>query len=76
LGVAAILGPTPARVKEWAYAGFAITLVSAIVAHSSTDGIATAALPMFAAVLLVASYLLKLNREAAPSAESRAPIFV
>jgi hypothetical protein len=25
----------PARVKEWAYAGFAITLVSALIAHFS-----------------------------------------
>jgi hypothetical protein len=33
-GVAALLAPmVPARVKEWAYAGFAITLVSALIAH-------------------------------------------
>jgi hypothetical protein len=33
-GLAALLIPSvPARMKEWAYAGFAITLVSAIVAH-------------------------------------------
>lgn len=33
-GVAALLIPmVPARVKEWAYAGFAITLVSALIAH-------------------------------------------
>ena len=34
-GVIALLAPLPARVKEWAYAGFAITLVSALVAHFS-----------------------------------------
>jgi hypothetical protein len=41
-GLAALLIPmVPARVKEWAYAGFAITLVSAVVAHlASGDGIA------------------------------------
>jgi hypothetical protein len=34
LGLAAILVPmVPARLKEWAYAGFAINLVSALVAH-------------------------------------------
>jgi hypothetical protein len=33
LGVAALLAPAPARVKEWAYAGFAIDLGSAVVAH-------------------------------------------
>ena len=33
-GVAALLVPiVPARLKEWAHAGFAITLVSALVAH-------------------------------------------
>src|SRR6478735_4851947 len=39
LGVALLLAPVPARVKEWAYAGFAITLVSALIAHFSVgDG--------------------------------------
>jgi DoxX-like family len=33
LGVILLLAPVPARLKEWAYAGFAITLVSALVAH-------------------------------------------
>lgn len=33
-GLAVLLLPMiPARVKEWAYAGFAITLVSAVIAH-------------------------------------------
>src|SRR5215475_15623755 len=39
LGVAVLLAPVPARLKEWAYAGFAITLVSALIAHLSVgDG--------------------------------------
>ena len=33
LGVVLLLAPVPARLKEWAYAGFAINLVSAIIAH-------------------------------------------
>ena len=33
LGVVLLLAPVPARLKEWAYAGFAITLVSALMAH-------------------------------------------
>src|SRR5215471_18982909 len=33
LGVGLLLAPVPARLKEWAYAGFAITLVSALIAH-------------------------------------------
>ena len=35
LGVALMLAPAPARLKEWAYAGFAINLASALVAHLS-----------------------------------------
>jgi hypothetical protein len=39
LGVVVLLAPVPTRLKEWAYAGFAITLVSALVAHRSVgDG--------------------------------------
>jgi hypothetical protein len=33
LGIVLLLAPVPARVKEWAYAGFAIDLASAIIAH-------------------------------------------
>ena len=39
LGVVLLLAPVPARLKEWAYAGFAINLASAIIAHISVgDG--------------------------------------
>jgi len=33
IGVAVLLAPAPSRLKEWAYAGFAITLTSALLAH-------------------------------------------
>ena len=33
LGVGLLLAPVPARLKEWAYAGFAINLASALIAH-------------------------------------------
>jgi hypothetical protein len=33
LGVVVLLAPVASRLKEWAYAGFAITLGSALVAH-------------------------------------------
>ncbi|MDF3072017.1 MAG: hypothetical protein K0R38_7618 [Polyangiaceae bacterium] len=33
IGVALLLAPVPARLKEWAYAGFAFDLGSAIIAH-------------------------------------------
>ena len=39
LGVALMLSPVPARLKEWVYAGFAIDLGSALIAHLSVgDG--------------------------------------
>jgi hypothetical protein len=34
-GLVVLLAPVPARLKEWAYAGFAITLFSALIAHFS-----------------------------------------
>ncbi|HTA93925.1 MAG TPA: DoxX family protein [Polyangiaceae bacterium] len=33
LGVVLLLAPVPTRLKEWAYAGFAIDLGSALIAH-------------------------------------------
>jgi hypothetical protein len=39
IGVVLLLAPVPTRLKEWAYAGFAITLCSALIAHLSVgDG--------------------------------------
>ena len=39
LGVVLLLAPVPVRLKEWAYAGFAITLASALIGHFSVgDG--------------------------------------
>src|SRR3979411_1257490 len=34
-GVLLLLAPVPARLKEWAYAGFALTLGSALIPHLS-----------------------------------------
>lgn len=40
IGVALLLAPAPARLKEWAHAGFAITLASALLAHLAVgDGL-------------------------------------
>ena len=59
LGVVLILAPVPARLKEWAYAGFAITLASALVAHLSVgDGPEAWGWAAGTAVLWGLSYLL------------------
>jgi hypothetical protein len=58
-GLAALLVPrVPARVKEWAYAGFAITLVSALIAHLAVgDGVAAWGWAVGTGVLWAASYV-------------------
>jgi DoxX-like family len=40
LGIAVLLAPAPARLKEWAYAGFAIDIGSALIVHFAVgDGL-------------------------------------
>jgi hypothetical protein len=57
LGVCVLLAPRWVVVKEWAYAGFGITLISACVSHfASGDGLASLD-PLVFLALLAASYL-------------------
>jgi DoxX-like family len=59
IGVAVLLAPVPSRLKEWAYAGFAINLVSALVAHLSMgDGPQALAPSTMTSVLWLLSYFL------------------
>ncbi|MEP7119656.1 MAG: DoxX family protein [Byssovorax sp.] len=56
-GVVALLAPVPARLKEWAYAGFAITLGSALIAHVAVgDGPQAWSFAAGTAVLWALSY--------------------
>lgn len=63
LGIAKLLGavvlvvPGNARVKEWAYAGFAFAWIAAFVAHHLAHDGAMAFAPVILLVLLVVSYL-------------------
>lgn len=58
-GVAVLLAPVPARLKEWAYCGFAITLASALYAHVAVgDGFAAWSWAAGTGVLWAGSYLL------------------
>lgn len=61
VGVLALLAPVPGRIKEWAYAGFGITLISAVIAHSVMDGPSKAIGPLVALILLVFSYNLRID---------------
>jgi hypothetical protein len=69
VGVAVLLVPMmPARLKEWAYAGFAINLISAVIAHTSIHDRGWAFVPSsLTGVLWVASYLFRRRLEAARS---------
>jgi hypothetical protein len=56
-GILVLLLPAPNRLKEWAYAGFAITLFSALIAHFAMgDGAATWSWAAGTAVLWAISY--------------------
>lgn len=61
-GVAVLLLPAiHVRVKEWAYAGFAITVVSGFIAHlCSGDSFAASLSALIALLLLLVSYGLQL----------------
>jgi len=59
LGVALLLAPVAARLKEWAYAGFAINLASALVAHVAVgDGPEAWGFAAGTSVLWALSYVL------------------
>jgi len=58
VGVLVLLLPIRPPFKEWAYAGFFITLFSAVLAHfACRDGLRKALAPVMVAVLLAVSYL-------------------
>jgi DoxX-like family len=68
LGALALVIPQiPVRVKEWAYAGFGITFISAFIGHiSSGDPVSVAIMPIaFFAVLVISNvYLYKKSKPA------------
>jgi putative oxidoreductase len=72
LGVLALLVPMiPARLKEWAYAGFAINLVSALIAHLSMGDRPAALFPSAAtSVLWALSYFFWRRLQATPALET------
>lgn len=58
LGALVLLAPLPPRIKEWAYVGFAITFVSAFVAHTAVgDPLSYSLPPVVFLAILAASYL-------------------
>jgi len=71
VGMALLLAPVPARLKEWAYAGFAIDLGSAVIAHLSVgDGPEAWGWALATGVLWGASYLSWRRLQATPAREA------
>jgi len=53
-----IIPIVPAKLKEWAYAGFGIVFISAFISHSSIgDPISKAIAPLIFLVILIVSYI-------------------
>jgi hypothetical protein len=68
LGVLLLLAPMPPRLKEWAYAGFAINLASALIAHLAVgDDPQAWSFAAGTGVLWAVSYLLWRRLETAPA---------
>lgn len=71
VGVVLLLAPVPARLKEWAYAGFAFDLGSAIIAHLAVgDGVQAWGWAAGTLLLWGISYLCWRRLQAASSAVS------
>ncbi len=74
LGLVLLLAPVPARLKEWAYAGFAFDLGSALIAHLSVgDGPEAWGWAVGAGVLWGFSYFFWRRLQATPASASTAP---
>jgi len=59
MGAVVLLVPVPAKVKEWAYAGFTFVFISAFIAHTvSGDPVANRIMPLVFMAILGASYFL------------------
>ncbi|HEX9509558.1 MAG TPA: DoxX family protein [Puia sp.] len=58
IGVILLLAPVGARFKEWVYAGFTVTFISAFIAHSASgDPAGNRSAPIIFLVLLAISYV-------------------
>lgn len=70
-GLLLIIPAVPARLKEWAYVGFAINFFSAFVAHAVVDGLgAQTFFPLVILSILIISYVHHHKRLSAESSLS------
>ncbi|MBS1522666.1 MAG: DoxX family protein [Bacteroidetes bacterium] len=58
IGAILLIAPVSARIKEWVYAGFIITFVSAFIAHTASgDPVNYRVMPVIFLALLITSYI-------------------
>jgi uncharacterized membrane protein YphA (DoxX/SURF4 family) len=68
LGVCVLIAPRFSRLKEWAYAGFTITFISAFISHLESGDGAKALIPIVALIILMVSYATRpISRTALPA---------
>lgn len=68
IGVVLLLAPVSPRIKEWAYAGFAIDVASAVIAHVAVgDGVASWGWAFATGVLWGLSYFFWRRLQPAPA---------
>jgi hypothetical protein len=70
IGIALLIAPVPARLKEWVYAGFAFNLGSALFAHLALrDGVDAWGWAVFAGILWLISYASWRSLQAQPTTQ-------
>lgn len=58
IGAILLVAPVSSRIKEWAYAGFIITFISAFIAHTASgDPVNYRIMPLVFSALLITSYI-------------------
>jgi uncharacterized membrane protein YphA (DoxX/SURF4 family) len=58
LGAILLIAPVASRIKEWVYAGFVITFISAFIAHTASgDPVNNRIMPIVFLALVAASYV-------------------
>ncbi len=64
------------RIKDWAYAGFSITLISAFVSHFAVDGFnGQTAFPLIFLAVLLSSYFCYIKLNAGKEESKRKPAY-
>jgi len=72
LGVAAVLGPGPARLKEWAFAGLTFDVTGALYSHLSVGDPASVWMPAAIGLALIAgSYIAYRSRPSRVGSQAR-----